>query len=145
MCLQMTQRHRDYFVTIISMPLPKIGHSDNEAATAIGLLHYDYNNTMTNIKLNFVSGFWIINYVKYWFFSSCIYFRISFYSYLMKSFIFLFCFRLLKCNRFSFYKTKKNHFYFRFHSENRSVQSRQFISMSLKYICTHKVIKLAKN
>jgi len=63
----MTQWHRDYYVTIISMPLPKIGQSDNEAATAI--LHWDYNNTMTNVRLNFVSGFWlIISYVKYWLF-----------------------------------------------------------------------------
>jgi len=47
--------------------------------------------------------------------SSCIHFRISFYSYLMKSF--LFRFRFLKTNRFSFsfYKTKRNHFCFYFH------------------------------
>jgi len=42
----------------------------------------------------------------------------------MKSFIFLFCFRFLKTNRFSFsfYKTKRNHFRFcfRFRNENRS-------------------------
>jgi len=57
-------------------------------------------------------------------FSSCIHFRSSFYSYLMKSFLFLFRFRFLKTNRFSFsfYKMKRNHFrfYFCFHNENRS-------------------------
>jgi len=42
----------------------------------------------------------------------------------MRSFLFLFRFRILKTNRFSFsfYKTKKNHFrsYFRFRNKNRS-------------------------
>jgi len=44
-------------------------------------------------------------------FSSCIHFRISFYSHLMKSFLFLFfVFVFVKTNRFSFsfYKTKKS-------------------------------------
>jgi len=54
------------------------------------------------------------------FFSTCIQFRISFYSYLMKAF--LFRFRFLKTDRFSFYKTKRYYFrfYFRFRNENRS-------------------------
>jgi len=53
----------------------------------------------------------------------------------MKSFLFLFCFRYLKTNRFSFsfYKTKRNHFrfYFRFRDENRSGHMPESVLLSV--------------
>jgi len=67
---------------------------------------------MTNVKLNTLNTdlfcFWI-------------HFRISFYAYLMKSFLFLFRIRFLKTNHFSFsfYKTERNHFHFYFRFRNK--------------------------
>jgi len=54
----------------------------------------------------------------------------------MKPFLFLFRFRFFKTNRFSFYKTKRNHvrFYFRFRNANMSDDEVEFDNRKINVV-----------